>query len=90
MWVPPSTKNGSGARSGAVLPEPGSSLGSSGKRTPRFTISKGAFHTLVKNGGLTLFTLSGHFVTSSTASVRLNIPATCDGSNKVYTLARQP
>lgn len=56
---------------------------------PRFAIAKGHFRAVRKTGSVTLWTLTGHFVSKTQAEATLNVVTTCDGKGGKITLKRK-
>lgn len=53
---------------------------------PRFAITKGHFRAVRKTGSITLWTLTGDFVSKTQAVVKLNAVTACDGKGGKITL----
>jgi hypothetical protein len=56
---------------------------------PRFAIANGRFRAVRKTGSITLWTLTGHFVSKTKAVAKLNVVTTCDGKGGDITLTRK-
>jgi len=75
------------ATSATALLYCGSSRQPSG--APRFKITNGRFRAVRKTGTVTLWTLSGHFVSKTKATATLNVVTTCDGKGGAITLEKK-
>ncbi len=60
------------------------------QNAPRFAITGGRFRVVKKSGpSLILWTLSGHFVSSTKATATLNMVRTCDGKRRTMTFLKK-
>jgi hypothetical protein len=56
---------------------------------PRFKIANGRFRAVRKTGSITLWTLSGRFVSRTKAVATLNVVTTCDGKGGSISLLKK-
>ncbi len=79
-----SLKVASNGRTATALLYCGSSRAAQG--APKFAITKGHFRAVRKTGTITLWTLTGDFVSKTQAVVKLNAVTACDGKGGKITL----